>query len=60
MEGWKLETGEAVSIDNGYVNDIDVLCGVGRALCLDEVGENDGKANSNIEIVLHHKVFLIK
>merc|ERR1719341_2757610 len=34
------------------------ICGVGRALCLDEVGENDGKANSNIEIVLHHKVFL--
>merc|ERR1719239_745454 len=34
------------------------ICGVGRALCLDEVGENDGKTNSNIEIVLHHKVFL--
>ena len=44
-------------IDN--VNDIDLLSGVGRALCLDKVGENDGEAHSHIEIVLHHKVFLI-
>ena len=41
------------------VDDIDLLSGVGRALCLDKVGENDGEAHSHIEIVLHHKVFLI-
>ena len=46
-----------LSIDN--VDDIDLLSGVGRALCLDKVGENDGEAHSHIEIVLHHKVFLI-
>ena len=45
-------------IDN--VDDIDLLSGVGRALCLDKVGENDGEAHSHIEIVLHHKVFLIR
>ena len=47
----------ALSIDNVY--DIDLLGGVGRALCLDKIGENNGEAHSNIEVVLHHKVFLI-
>ena len=45
-------------IDN--VDDIDLLSSVGRALCLDKVAENDGEAHSHIEVVLHHKVFLIR
>merc|ERR1711872_832799 len=34
------------------------FCSVGRALCLDKVGENDGEADTDVEVVLHHKVFL--
>ena len=43
-----------------FNDDNDVLSGVSRALCLDQVGQNDGKADTNIEVVLHHKVFLAK
>ena len=32
--------------------------GVGRALCLDKVGHDDGEANAHVEIVLHDEVFL--
>merc|ERR1711962_1463031 len=32
--------------------------GVGRALCLDKVGHDDGEAQAHVEVVLHHEVFL--
>ena len=32
--------------------------GVGRALCLDKVGHDDGEANAHVEVVLHDEVFL--
>merc|ERR1711962_1151678 len=31
---------------------------VGRALCLDKVGHDDGEAHAHVEVVLHDKVFL--
>ena len=49
-----------IGIDGMFNDDNDLLSGVSRALCLDQVGQNDGKANTNIEVVLHHKVFLAK
>ena len=49
-----------IGIDGMFNDDNDVLSGVSRALCLDQVGQNDGKADTNIEVVLHHKVFLAK
>ena len=32
--------------------------GVGRALCLDKVGHDDGEAHAHIEVMLHDEVFL--
>ena len=49
-----------IGIDRMFNDDNDVLSGVSRALCLDQVGQNDGKADPNIEVVLHYKVFLAK